>query len=162
MKTMTNARRTVKPARTRKPTAPFGVGLADSEPEPAGPSCPIDSRPLPAIDGTGLHTEEWTRMNGRRNDAQFRYAVDVPDASPGEIDAVGARAASDAAAPAPGRSPGRPAPGGRLLLVHRGRSLPRVRGGPGARADRRSGRPGDRHRGVGPGFWPRKTPMRRS
>ncbi|WP_406699168.1 hypothetical protein V5E97_09845 [Singulisphaera sp. Ch08] len=60
-----------------------------------GRSTPIDSRTLPAIDGSGLTIQEWFRVNGCRNRAKAAYAVDSPMAEHDEIEYVGRKAAQD-------------------------------------------------------------------
>ncbi|WP_422930867.1 hypothetical protein [Singulisphaera sp. PoT] len=91
MTIMTRTRPTVKPTR-RSPRIdrPFGEGL-----EERGLCCPIDQRPLPKINGQGLTSEEFDRVNRAKNRAWHAYAVDCPEASLPECDVVARKAATD-------------------------------------------------------------------
>src|SRR5689334_4695373 len=70
---------------------------AAAAPTPAPPatSRPPDVCELPTIRGAGLSRDEMFRVNGARNRARAAYARDCSDASPGELDRVADRAATD-------------------------------------------------------------------
>lgn len=100
MLTMSRRRAHVKPVRkSPRPAAPFAEGLLD--PEPDVPPCdfvpaPPGTSQVPTIRGAGLTLEERFYVTGRRNTARSIIAQDLPDATPGELDAMADRAAQDA------------------------------------------------------------------
>ncbi|WP_422928334.1 hypothetical protein [Singulisphaera sp. PoT] len=92
-KVITISRPAVKPTRkSPRPDRPFGEGLL---PDETPLSCPIDQRPLPNINGSGLTCEESRRINGAKNRAFAEYARSCPEASPAECDRVARKAAAD-------------------------------------------------------------------
>ena len=91
MTIMTRTRPMVKPTRVApRREAKFAEGL-----EERGLCCPIDRRPLPMINGQGLTSEEFDRVNRAKNRAWHAYAVDCPEATLPECDVVARKAATD-------------------------------------------------------------------
>ncbi|WP_422931419.1 hypothetical protein [Singulisphaera sp. PoT] len=71
---------------------PFAEGIL---PEVAPLSCPIDQRPLPNINGSGLTCEQSRRINGAKNRAFAEYAHSCPEASLIDCERVGRKATAD-------------------------------------------------------------------
>lgn len=61
----------------RKPTAPIRETRVAPRPHVRmGPSCPIDRRPLPTIEGVGLEADELRRVDRARLEAETDFARD--------------------------------------------------------------------------------------
>ena len=101
----------------RKPAAPIRETRVAPRPhirmEQAGPSCPIDQRALPQINGVGLEAHELSRVNRARNRAMSLYLLDC---TPSDLDLA--------------ESVGRAAAKAELILVLRDRTAKAKRDAP--------------------------------